>query len=256
MIPLPLPLIPGTDIAGTIEATGEGVSSFKPGDRVYARGGVMRDGTNAEFAVTPASDVAAMPPSLDVADAAALPHVSLTAWQALFELAGLKPEAHCPHPWRPGRGRPCRGAIGQVARREGPRHCFANLDFVRELGADEVIDYSKEPFEKAVRGVDVVLDTVGGDTQERSWGVLKPGGILVSVIQAPSPETAAAQGVRQAFVYSAPPIGETLTKIAELVENNCLRPEVQAVLPLADIRKAHEIVEGRHVQGKIVLQVS
>lgn len=253
---LSLPLIPGTDIAGAVEEVGEGVTSFKRGDEVFARGGVMRDGANAEFAVVAASDVAARPGSLDDAHAAALPHVSLTAWQALFELGGLSQgERVLIHGAAGGVGHVAvqlakwRGAyvIGTTSRHH---------EFLRELGADEVIDYAKTPFEDAASGVDVVLDTIGGDTQARSWKVLKPGGILVSVIQAPAPETADAHGVRQGFVYTTPPIGPTLTKIASLVETGLLRPDVSQVLPLAEIRKAHEIVEGKHMRGKLVLQVA
>lgn len=255
-IQLPLPLIPGTDIAGVVEEVGEGVASFRRGDDVYARGGVTRDGANAEFAVVSASDVAAKPSSLDVVHAAALPHVSLTAWQALFELGELtQGERVLIHGAAGGVGHVAvqlakwRGAyvIGTTSRYH---------EFLREIGADEVIDYAKTPFDEAASGVDVVLDTIGGDTQERSWKVLKPGGILVSVIQAPSPETAGAHGVRQAFVFSNPPIHETLTKVAALVDTGCLRPEVSQLLPLADIRRAHEIVEAKHVCGKLVLQVA
>jgi NADPH:quinone reductase-like Zn-dependent oxidoreductase len=256
MLPIVMPYIPGTDIAGVVEAVGPGVEEFRPGDRVFARGGVMRDGSSAEFTVVPESDLALSPASLDPIHAAALPHVTLTAWQALFELAGLSA----------GQTVLIHGAAGgvghvavQLAKWRGA-HVIGttsrNEEFVRSLGADEVINYAKEPFEKRVSGVDVVLDTIGGDTQERSWKVLKPGGILVSVIQAPSEDSAAAHGVRHAFVYSTPPIGPTLNKVAKLVEEGTLKPEVSAVLPLNDIRKAHEMVEGKHVRGKVVLQVS
>ncbi len=254
-LPLTLPLILGTDVAGIVEEVGAGVTAFRRGDSVYARGGVTRDGAYAEYAVVPASDVAAKPRSLDAIHAAALPHVSLTAWQALFGLADLtKGQTVLIH----GAG----GGVGhvavQLAKWRGAKvigTASGNLEFVRGLGADEVIDYSKVPFEKAVSAVDVVLDTVGGDTQQRSWGVLKPNGILVSTIQAPSEETAAAHGARQAYVSSSPPIGKTLTEIATLVDGGQIRPEVSAVLPLQEIRKAHKMIEGRHVRGKIVLQV-
>ena len=103
--------------------------------------------------------------------------------------------------------------------------------------------------------VDVVLDTVGGDTQQRSWKVLKPGGILVSIVQAPSEEIAEAHGVRGAMVFSAPPIGETLAEVAKLVDSGTIKPEVSAVLPLQEIRKAHQMVEAGHTCGKLVLQV-
>jgi NADPH:quinone reductase-like Zn-dependent oxidoreductase len=255
-IPVTFPFILGTDIAGVVEEVGDGVTAFKPGDAVYARGGVMRDGAYAEYAVAPAPDVAAKPQSLDAVHAAALLHVTLTAWQALFNLAGLtEGQTILIH----GAG----GGVGhvavQLAKSRGAKvtgTASDNVKFVRGLGADEVIDYSKVPFEKAVRAVDVVLDTVGGDTQERSWDVLKPGGILVSTVQPPSEEAAAAHGVRLGYVSSAPPIGKTLTEIAALVDSGRLRPEVSAVLPLREVGKAHQWVESRHVRGKIVLQVA
>jgi NADPH:quinone reductase-like Zn-dependent oxidoreductase len=253
---LPMPFIPGTDIAGVVEEVGEGVVGLKPGDIVYARGGVMRDGAYAEFALVPESDVASKPQSLDVVHAAALPHVSLTAWQALFEIAGLtQGETVLIHGAAGGVGH----IAVQLAKWRGAKvigTTSRNRDFLLGIGADEVIDYSKVPFETAVSGVDVVLDTIGGDTQERSWKVLKPGGVLVSVIQAPSPDTAGAHGVRGAFVYSSPPIGPTLAQLAKLVDQGIVRPVVSAVLPLNDIRKAHEMVEGKHTCGKVVLQVA
>ena len=131
-----------------------------------------------------------------------------------------------------------------------------NVDFVRELGVDEVIDYSAAPFETAVRDVDVVLDTVGGETQQRSWGVLKPGGILVSLVQPPSAETAAAYGVRQSMVFSSPPVGRVLTELAALVDAGQVKPRVAAVLPLAEIQQAHAMLASGHTAGKIVLEVA
>jgi NADPH:quinone reductase-like Zn-dependent oxidoreductase len=121
---------------------------------------------------------------------------------------------------------------------------------------DEVIDYSAAPFETVVHDVDVVLDTVGGDTQQRSWGVLKRGGILVSLVQPPSAETAAAHGVRQAIVFTSPPVGKVLTELAALVDAGQVKPRVAAVLPLAEIRQAHAMIESGHTSGKIVLQVA
>ncbi len=249
------PVILGTDVAGIVEEVGAGVTTFRRGDSVYARGGVTRDGAYAEYAVVPASDVAAKPRSLDTSHSAALPHVSLTAWQALFALADLtKGQTVLIHGAAGGVGH----VAAQLAKWRGAKvigTASGNLDFVRGLDVDEVIDYAKTPFENAVSGVDVVLDTVGGDTQQRSWGVLKPGGILVSVAQMPSEETAKAHGVRQAFVFSSPPIGKTLTEIAALVDGGQIKPEVSALFPLQEIRKAHEMVEGRHVRGKLVVQV-
>ena len=251
-----LPLILGTDISGVVEAVGPGVTAFKSGDQVYGRGGVVRNGAYAEYAVVPESAVAMKPKSLDHIHAAALPHVSLTAWQALIEHARLAA----------GQTVLIHGAAGgvghvavQLAKARGARvigTASRNIDFVRELGVDQAIDYSVTPFENAVRDVDVVLDTVGGDTQDRSWGVLRPGGILVSVIQEPSQGAAAAHGVSAAMVATSPPIGKVLTELAGLVDAGKIRPHVSIIFPLEQMAEAHRAVEGKHSRGKVAIQVS
>jgi NADPH:quinone reductase-like Zn-dependent oxidoreductase len=250
-----LPLILGTDVSGLIEEVGAGVTNFAHGDEVYARAGVTRDGANAEYVVVPASDVAAKPQSLDHLHAAALPHVILTAWQALIEAAHLAPgQTVLIHG--------AAGGVGHVAVQLAHLHgakvigtASINLDLLRELDVDETINYAKTPFETVVRDVDVVLDTVGNDTQQRSWSLLKPGGILLSTVQAPSEEIAANHGVRQQMIASWPPIGPTLTQVARLVDEGQIKPVVSLVLPLEDIRRAHTLIEGRHARGKIALQV-
>jgi NADPH:quinone reductase-like Zn-dependent oxidoreductase len=249
-----LPLILGTDASGMIEELGPETNTFKRGDHVYARGGVSRDGTNAEFAVIPVSDIARKPESVDHAHAAALPHVTLTAWQALFELAGLAPgQTILVHSAAGGVGH----IAVQLAKWRGAKvvgTASANFDFLRELPVDQAIDYSRMSFESIVGKVDVVLDTMGGDTQDRSWKVLKPGGILVSTVQAPSQQVADSYGVRQAMVFANPPIGKTLTEVAGLVDTGKVKPYVSAIFPLAETAKVHGMVEGKHTRGKIVLQ--
>ena len=191
-----LPLVLGSDVSGVIEAVGAGVTGFAPGNAVYARGGVFRDGANAEYVVVFATDVAAKPASLDHLHAAALPHVTLTAWQALFEQAQLSTgQTVLIH----GAG----GGVGhiavQLAHWRGAKvigTASTNLDVLRDLKVEQIIDYSKTPFESVAHDVDVVLDTIGGDVQERSYATLKPGGILVATVQPPSEETAKAHGVR------------------------------------------------------------
>ena len=131
-----------------------------------------------------------------------------------------------------------------------------NLDFVRELDVEQAVDYTAVPFEEAVSDVDVVLDTVGGDVQERSCMVLKPDGILVSVIQEPAADMVASYGVRSAMVYSPPPIGQVLVEVAQLVDAGVIKPYVSDVLPLQEAGRAHEMVEGRHTRGKIALVVA
>jgi NADPH:quinone reductase-like Zn-dependent oxidoreductase len=255
-----LPLVSGSDAAGEIAAVGAGVTDWSIGAQVYTRAGVWRDGAHAQYVVALAHDVAAMPQSLTYQQAAALPHVILTAWQALVVAAELAPgQTVLIHAAAGGVGH----VAVQLAKLRGATvlgtasiHC----DLLRELGVDHVIDYSAAGFEEAVAAsvgaVDVVLDLVGGDTQARSWAVLKPGGILVSAVQPPSEELAAAHDARGYFVASAPPIGPTLAEVARLVDAGQIRPVVSAVLPLAEIRQAHELIESHHVAGKIVLQVT
>lgn len=253
------PLILGEDISGVVEEVGAGVTNFKRGDEVYARGGITRDGSYAEYAVVPATDVAAKPASLDHIHAAALPHATLTAWQALYELANLTA----------GQTVLIHGAAGgvghiavQLAKLRGAKvigTASKNLDLLHELNVDLAVNYATNAFESAdgySGNVDVVLDTIGGDTQARSFKVLKPGGIIISTIQGPSQEMADAHGVRQGMVFSAPPIGKTLTEVAGFVKSGKIKPHVSMVLPLEEAAKAHTMIEGKHTRGKIVLQVA
>src|SRR5215510_8444418 len=167
------PLIIGTDISGVVEEVGEGVTDFAMGDNVYARAGVFRDGANAEYALAFASDVAIKPQSLDHIHAAAIPHVTLTAWQALFEQANLTAgQTILIHA--------AAGGVGHIATQLAKLHgakvigtASLNLDFLQELGVDEAINYATTAFEDVVENADIVLDLVGGETPQRSWKVLK-----------------------------------------------------------------------------------
>ncbi len=249
------PLIMGTDVSGVIEEVGEGVTDFSPGDDVFARTGVFRDGANAEYAVAFVSEVAKKPHSLDHIHSAALPHVTLTAWQALYELANLSAgQTVLIHAAAGGVGH----IAVQLAKLRGAKvigTATDHLDFINDLGVDKAINYATTAFEDTVKDVDVVLDLVGGETQQRSWKVLKSGGILISTVQQPSEETAVTHGVRQAFIVSAPPVAQTLTEVAGLVDAGKLIPTVSVILPLQEIQKAHEMIEGRHTKGKLVLKV-
>ena len=249
-----LPLILGTDVAGVIEEIGSGVTNFSPGDAVYGRTGIYRDGTYASYVLASVAEITAKPKTIDFFQAAALPHVTLTAWQALYVLADLQP----------GQTVLIHGAAGgvghiavQLAKLRGAKVIgtgSVNLDLLKELGVDQIINYSTTPFESVVDDVDVVLDTIGGDTLQRSWSTLKPGGILVSTIEQPSEEVAAQYGVRQAMVITAPPVAETLTEVARMVDAGQIKPVVSMVLLLQEMEKAHQILEGKHARGKIVLQ--
>lgn len=249
------PLILGTDVSGEIEEVGPGVTGFLPGDAVYTRAGVVRDGAYAEYVLAPATDVTAKPQSFDHIQSAALPHVALTAWQALFELGDL----------RKGQTVLIHGAAGgvghvavQLAKARGAKvigTASGNYDVLEGLGVDQAINYATTPFENVVHDVDIVLDTIGGDTQERSWSTLKPGGILISTIQQPSEEAAKAHGVRQAMVFSSPPIAQTLAEVARMADAGQIKPAICTVLPLQDVKHAHQLIEGKHTLGKVVLQV-
>ncbi len=218
-----LPFIPGWDVSGVVESSGPGATRFKKGDAVYSRPDVARDGAYAEFIVVKESEVAAKPKSIDHIQAAAIPLAALTAWQALFDVAGLQSgQKVLIHAASGGVG----GFGVQLAKWKGAyvigTASQANLDYVRSLGADEVIDYRAQRFEEIVRDVDVVFDTQGGETQERSWNVLKKGGAMVSLVQPPSQEEAKRRGVRGALQMTQPNEGE-LTQIAQLIDAYALQ---------------------------------
>jgi NADPH:quinone reductase-like Zn-dependent oxidoreductase len=248
--PRPLPVIPGHEFSGEIAALGPEVRDVHVGDLVYGLNDWYRDGTSAEYCVARVSDLADKPTSIDHIHAAATPISALTAWQALVERAGLVA----------GQRVLIHGAAGgvgnlavQLAHSRGARvtatASAANLEFVRSLGAEEVIDYRAQRFEDAVRDVDVVFDTVGGETLERSWGVLKPGGRLVTV--AASGEQTTDERIRAAY-FIVEPSRTQLEEIARLIDAGALRPVVGAVFPLAEARQAYESKPGR---GKVVLRV-
>jgi len=202
------------------------------------------------------TEAALKPKSIDHVHAAAIPVVALTAWQALFDTAALNK----------GQRILIHGAAGgvgsfavQLAKWKGA-HVIGtastrNQPFLRQLGVDEPIDYETTRFEDVIHDVDVVLDPIGGDTQNRSWKVLKKGGILVSIVAPPSADEAAKHGVRSAF-FSARPSSLQLFEIAKLVDAGKLKPVVETVLPLSDARRAHELNETGHARGKTVLKVA
>ena len=253
VFPLTFPATLGWDVSGSVEETGADVTRFKRGDEVYA---LLEGGGYAEYAVARETVVARKPRTVDHVHAAAVPVVGLTAWQALFEVAqlraGQKVLIHA-----------AAGGVGnfavQFAKAKGAyvigTASSRNQAFLRELGVDNAVDYQKTRFEDVARDVDVVLDTVGGDTQERSFKVLKKGGILVSIVQPPSEELAAKHDVRALF-YGAHASSSDLAEIAKLIDNGKVKPVVETVLPLAEARRAHELSESGHARGKIVLKAA
>jgi NADPH:quinone reductase-like Zn-dependent oxidoreductase len=249
------PLVLGWDVSGVVEALGPGLTRLKLGDEVFSRPDISRDGAYAEFIVIKESEVALRPKSIDHIHSAALPLAGLTAWQSLFVAGGLtagqRVLVHA-----------AAGGVGtlavQLAKWKGAyvigTASARNHEFLRKLGVDQVVDHQTERFEEVMQPVDVILDTMGGDIQERSWKMLKRGGILISVASPPSAEIAAAHAVRQAFVFTQPNAGQ-LAEIAALADAERLKAIVETILPLSDATRGQELSEGGHTRGKIVLRV-
>ena len=253
--PITFPCVLGWDVSGVVESVGSGVDRLAVGDEVFSCPDVSRDGAYAEYIVVKESEVALKPKRVDHVHAAAMPMAGLTAWQSLYDAARLDADQRVLiHGATGGVGHLAvqlakwTGAyvIGTAAER--------NHDFLRALGADRIIDYDTERFEDVIEPVDVVFDTVGGDVQARSWKLLKPGGILVSIVSPPSEEIAAKHGVRQTFV-SARADHEQLSQIADLADSEKLKAVVETILPLSDATRGQELSERGHVRGKVVLRV-
>ena len=249
------PLILGWDFSGVVEALGSETTRLKVGDEVFSRPDISRDGTYAEFIVVKESEVALKPKSLDHIHAAALPLGGLTAWQSLFDAGGLSSgQRVLIHAATGGVGH----LAVQLAKWKGATVIGTakakNHALLTKLGAHQAVDYDTERFEEVVEPVDIVLDTIGGDTQERSWKVLKRGGMLVSIVSSPPPETALAHGVRQAFVFTQPNAAQ-LGEIARLADAEQLKAIVETILPLSDATRGQELSERHHTRGKIVLRV-
>ncbi|MEU0228492.1 NADP-dependent oxidoreductase [Streptomyces sp. NPDC006284] len=245
----------GWDVSGTVEAVGPGVGVFRPGDEVFGMPLFPRQaGGYAEYVVAPARHLARKPAGLTHVEAAALPLAALTAWQALVDTADVRPgERVLVHAAAGGVGH----LAVQIAKTRGAHvigtASAAKHALVRELGADEVIDYRSVRFEDVVSDVDVVLDGLGGRTAERSLRVLREGGRLIT-LPGPDDVPAAPEGVRAMWMLVEPD-HHGLREIAALVERGSLKPVVETVLPLAQAAKAHEIGEQGRTTGKIVLTV-
>src|SRR5712675_424249 len=257
--PHKFPLILGWDLSGVVEAVGPGPAAagrFKKGDEVYSVPDISRDGAYAEYVVVRESELALKPKSLHHIRAAAVPLAALTAWQSLFDTAQLQPgQRVLIHAGSGGVGH----FAVQLAKWKGA-YVFAtastkNQDLLRELGVDEPIDYTQQRFEDVARNIDIVLDTIGGETQERSWSVLEKGGNLVSLVLPPSEEKAKQLGVRAAII-GAQPNGAQLAEIAKIIDSGKLAPVIDRVLPLSEARRAHELSQCGHTRGKIALRVS
>ena len=257
VLPQPLPLTLGSDLSGVVHAIGPGVERFKIGDEVFGVTNESFTGAYAEYAVAKATMIAPKPKTLNYTHAASVPVVAATAWQMVFELARLAPRQSVLIQGGAGNV----GAyLLQLAKRAGAMVITTasakDTSYVRSLGAYGLIDYRLRRFEEQVKDIDAVLDTVGGDTLDRSYGVLKRGGILVSSAAQPSQEKAEKHGVSALF-FLVQVTTDRLKKIAELIDAGELKTEVGEVLWLNEARQGHQMLEGApHRRGKIVIKVA
>lgn len=246
-----LPLILGADFAGTVEEIGSAIKKLKTGDAVY---GKILIGCYAEYVIVKETELGRIPENVDFIKAASLPMGALTAWQAIFDSAHLKK----------GQRILVHGASGsvgsmavQLAKAKGAyvigTASAKNEDFVKNLGADEFIDYKSTDFETIVKNMDVVFDPIGGDTHKRSYQVLKKNGVLVSLVQQPSEELMKRYSV-QAKIMASQPNPAQLEEITQMVETGQIKTDVAKVLPLSKAKEAQKLSQDGNVRGKIILE--
>lgn len=256
VLPQPLPLTLGSDVSGIIEHVGARVPQFQPGDAVFGATNARFTGGYAEYAVASATKLAKMPLRLGFVEAASVPVVACTAWQMVFEHGAIDETKRVLVHGAAGNVGAYAVQLAKRVAREVIATAFSdNVAYVQALGAHRVIDVKKSRFEEALADVDVVLDTIGGDTQDRSFAVLRHGGVLVSAVSQPDQRKAAQRGVRALF-FLVDVSSPRLEQIATLIEAGELHTHVGEVLALADARIAHEMLAGKpHKPGKIVLTV-
>lgn len=255
MLNHPFPLTLGWDVSGEVAEVGAKVTTLKKGDAVYSRPDIAKNGSYAEYIAVVADEVALKPQSLSWQEAAGVPLAALTAWQSLYDMVNLKAgERVLIHAGS--------GAVGQFAiqlakLREAEVYTTTsarNTDLVLSLGADHVIDYTKEDFSE-LTDLDVVFDTIGGDTLANSWKTLKKGGRLVSICDAPDEAIAKEHKVSSFFCF-VQPNSEQLQKLAEIADSGQLKVSIDSEFDLDQAEKAHERSETGRAQGKIIINVS
>lgn len=279
LLPYRLPLVMGNEMAGVVVRVGSKVRRFKPGDEVYGRPQTDRIGTFAQFIAMDEADVAMKPKNLTMEEAASIPLVGLTAWQVLIEKAGLKSgQKILIHAGSGGVGTFTVQLAKHLGAAVATTTSTANVDLVKSLGADFVVDYKKEDFEKVLSGYDVVLNTLGPDTLEKSLRVLKPGGTLISISGPPDPDFAKEIGlswvlrqvmrllsfgirskakrhhVSYSFLFMRAN-GEQLSAITSLIKSGIIRPVVDRVFPFEQTKEALAYVETGRSKGKVVVKI-
>jgi NADPH:quinone reductase-like Zn-dependent oxidoreductase len=250
------PIILGGDVAGVVEKVGSKITKFKAGDPVFAYVSLDNSGGYAQYAVVTEREAAPKPKSLTYVEAAAVPIVAMTAWQALVDTAKLSAgQTILIHGGSGGVG----SFAIQIAKARGAKviatASTANQDFLKQLGADVTIDYTKQKFEDVAKDVDVVLDSIGRDTLARSYGVVKKGGIIVSLVARPKESELEKHGIR-GITLNVEPNSEELAEIGKLIDDKKIKVIVSQTFPLSEAMKAQEQVATGHTRGKIVLKIA
>ena len=249
-----LPLIPGYEIAGIVEKTGANVTKLKVHDAVY--GYPTFGGGWADYVIVKEFEVAAKPKSLKFVEAASVPMGALTAWQALVDVAKLQPgQTILIHGGSGGVG----SFAVQIAKARGARviatASTTNQDLLKQLGTDVAVDYTNTRFEDVAKDVDAVLDPIGKETLAHSYGVVKKGGIVMSLVAGPDPDELKKRGIRGAGI-SVHPDAEDLAEIAQLIDAGKIKPVVTQVLPLSEAIRAEQQAATHHTRGKVVLRIA
>jgi NADPH:quinone reductase-like Zn-dependent oxidoreductase len=253
-IPHKLPLTLGWDFSGEIAAVGTNVKKWRVGDAVYARPDLSKNGAYAEYITVSEDEIAAKPKTLSWQKSAAVPLVTLTAWQALNDIGQMKKgDRVLIHAGAGGVGIAAIQLAKQVGATVYTTASTRNIEFLKSLGADEVIDYTQQDFSK-LADLDIVFDTIGGQVLEKTWATLKKGGCLISIAEIPNEELAAEHEVRASFCFVQPNASQ-LSKIADLIDSGDITVEVDSVFRLDDIAIAHDKSESGHTRGKIVIQI-
>lgn len=250
-----LPLTLGWDFSGVVEKTGKSVTDFQPGDAVFSRPPVERDGSYAEFIAVKANQVTLKPHSLTHREAAGIPLAGITAWEALVTTAAIEPgQKILIHA--------ASGGVGTLAVQIAKaKDCYVvgttsgeNVELVKQIGADEVIDYTKQDFSEVLHDMDVVFDTLGGQVQDNSWKVLKKGGMLVSIARPPDQKIALRDGVKAGYIFIGPNV-PVLNALSCLIDGGRIKPVIDKVFTLEDIKQAHLYSQSGKAKGKIIIEI-
>ena len=255
MIKYEMPFIPGWDVAGIVHYTGALAARFKVGDAVYSRPDIARNGSYAEFIVVRESEVALKPKTISFIEAAVLPLAGITAFEALITVGEIAPgQRVLIHAAAGGVG----SLAVQIAKAKGAYVIATgsrkNQDLIESLGADEFFDYKTQSLKDSVKNINLVFDTMGGKTQQESWQVMTPNGMLVSIAEDPEEDVKQWPNLRGAFLFIKPN-ATVLKQLAQMVDEGLVRPVIGSEFSLKDIQQAHTLSETGHALGKIALYV-